>query len=98
MYSHITKLQVSQNLFRSPEIYDARNNQKKVEFPEVTEISNFSCNNSELFVTWKDGHASKYNIGELETNFNPKDTDSRIKEITWHASTFPNTEGMYKEK
>jgi len=79
---------------KSPEIYDARNNQKKVEFPEVTEISNFSCEDSQLHVTWKDGHASRYNIIDLETNFSPKDTDSKIKEITWHASTFPNTEDV----
>ena len=49
-------------------IYDARNNQKKIEFPEITEVSDFTCEHSELCVTWKDGHASKYNLVDLENN------------------------------
>ena len=54
-------------------IYDARNNQKKIEFPEITEVSNYSCEETELSVTWKDGHNSKYNLLDLEHNFFHRD-------------------------
>ena len=64
---------------RSSLIYDARNNQKKIEFPEITEVSNFSCQESELSVLWKDGHTSTYNLLDLENNFKQKDLSSNIK-------------------
>ena len=64
---------------RSSLIYDARNNQKKIEFPEITEVSNFSCQESELSVLWKDGHTSTYNLLDLENNFKQKDASSNIK-------------------
>jgi len=74
---------------RSSLIYDARNNQKKIEFPEITEVSNFSCQESELSVLWKDGHTSTYNLLDLENNFKQKDASSNIKEIPWTSSSFP---------
>ena len=88
-------------LNRSPKIYDARNNQKKIEFPEITEVSKFTCENSELFVTWKDGHASKYNLVDLENNFkNPHSTfmNTHIKEITWTSSDFPTDHTVHFDK
>lgn len=76
--------------FRSPEIYDARNNMKKIEMPENTEVSGFSNTSSQLNIIWKDGHKSQFCLNELQNTF--KDKEEYIKPVLWTAETYPDTQ------
>ena len=74
-------------LLRSPKIYDARNHQRKFEFPQETKIDTFEYNDTELTIQWKDGHQSKYDLFELNEMFTKK--SKLLKPKLWTAKTFP---------
>ena len=60
-------------VLRSSNLYDARNHQRKVEFPQETTIKTFEYNDNQLLkILWKDGHVSQYDLNELFETFTKK--------------------------